>query len=107
MSRKRKMAAAEEFQRIAMERWGAMNSQEQAEFDAWKAAYDQRSQIRLDLLSGREALDLTQSKLAALAGLDQSEISKLESPDGNPTLLTLGKVARALGLEVRLVPRES
>ena len=100
------MATAEEFQKIAMERWGAMTSDEQAEFDAWKASYDQRSQIRLDLLHGREALALTQSRLAELAGLDQSEISKLESPDGNPTLLTLGKVARALGLEVRLVPRE-
>jgi len=53
----------------------------------------------------REAKGLSQAALAARAGVSQQQIAKLENPDGNPTLTTLEKVARALGLrlEVSLV----
>ncbi len=41
---------------------------------------------------------LSQAKLASLARVSQQQIAKLEDPDENPTLETLEKVARALGL---------
>jgi predicted RNase H-like HicB family nuclease/DNA-binding XRE family transcriptional regulator len=43
---------------------------------------------------------LTQRALGKLAGVTQQQIAKLEDPDENPTLQTIEKVARALGLSV-------
>jgi transcriptional regulator with XRE-family HTH domain len=37
-----------------------------------------------------------------MAGVSQQQIAKLENPDENPSLETLAKVARALGLEVNI-----
>jgi putative transcriptional regulator len=45
---------------------------------------------------------LTQGALGKLAGVSQQQIAKLEDPDENPSLETLAKVARALGLEVNV-----
>jgi len=50
----------------------------------------------------REELELTQGQLAKRAGVSQQQIAKLESPDGNPTIATLEKIARALGLRLEL-----
>jgi predicted transcriptional regulator len=43
----------------------------------------------------REDLGLTQPELAKLAGVSQPAIAQLESPDSNPTIDTLNRVARA------------
>ena len=43
---------------------------------------------------------LSQRALGERAGVSQQQIAKLEDPDENPSLETLAKVARALGLEV-------
>jgi DNA-binding XRE family transcriptional regulator/predicted RNase H-like HicB family nuclease len=48
----------------------------------------------------RRERGLTQSGLALLTGVKQQQINKLEDPDVNPTLETLAKVAKALGLVV-------
>lgn len=45
---------------------------------------------------------LSQSALGKLAGVSQQQIAKLENPDENPSLETLEKVARALGLAVNV-----
>lgn len=50
----------------------------------------------------RQARGLSQGDLAALVGVSQQAIAKLEDPDANPTLDTLRKVARALDLQVSL-----
>jgi predicted RNase H-like HicB family nuclease/DNA-binding XRE family transcriptional regulator len=50
----------------------------------------------------RAALGLTQAQTARRASVTQQQIAKLENPDGNPTLATLDKVARALGMRVEL-----
>jgi predicted RNase H-like HicB family nuclease/transcriptional regulator with XRE-family HTH domain len=50
----------------------------------------------------RQDRDLSQKGLADLVGVTQQAIAKLEDPDANPSLLTLAKVAEALGLEVHL-----
>ncbi len=46
----------------------------------------------------RQDAGLSQRELATRAGVSQQQIAKLESPDENPTVGTLDKVARALGL---------
>jgi ribosome-binding protein aMBF1 (putative translation factor) len=63
-----------------------------------------RSHYRLarQLLQRRHALGLTQEQLAAAAAVRQSEISRIENGRGNPTVLTLSRLADALGLEVVL-----
>jgi predicted transcriptional regulator len=55
----------------------------------------------------REATDVSRScaersSLGKLAGVTQQQIAKLEDPDENPTLQTIEKVARALGLSVNI-----
>jgi len=45
---------------------------------------------------------MTQQQLAAASGIRQSEISRIESGHGNPTLKTIGALARALGTELRI-----
>jgi transcriptional regulator with XRE-family HTH domain len=49
-------------------------------------------------------LNLTQEQLAELVGTKQSNISRLESGEYNPTIEFLSKVAQAMGktLEIRL-----
>jgi transcriptional regulator with XRE-family HTH domain len=46
----------------------------------------------------RQDAGLTQKELGQRAGISQQQVQKLENPDENPTLATLDKVARALGL---------
>jgi len=50
----------------------------------------------------REMLRLTQEGLAELSGVGLRTIKEFESGKGNPTLLTLQKIADVLGLEVSL-----
>jgi DNA-binding XRE family transcriptional regulator/predicted RNase H-like HicB family nuclease len=56
----------------------------------------------LQIRWARNDAGLSQSALGKLAGVSQQQIAKLEDPDENPSLETLGKVARALGLEVNV-----
>jgi transcriptional regulator with XRE-family HTH domain len=50
----------------------------------------------------RQDRGLSQKALGDLAGVKQQQIAKLENPDENPTLETIKKVARALGLSVNV-----
>ncbi len=55
-----------------------------------------------DLIGCRLTLHMTQQQLAAASGIRQSEISRIESGHGNPTLKTISALARALGAELHL-----
>ena len=55
-----------------------------------------------DLIGRRQALHMTQQQLAAASGIRQSEISRIEGGHGNPTLKTMGALARALGAELHV-----
>jgi DNA-binding XRE family transcriptional regulator/predicted RNase H-like HicB family nuclease len=55
----------------------------------------------------RQDAGLSQKALGALAGVKQQQIAKLEDPDENPTLETLEKVAKALGLSVHIGLQEA
>lgn len=50
----------------------------------------------------REALQVTQEVLAELSGVGLRTLKQFESGKGNPTLLTLHKLADVLGMEVCL-----
>ncbi|MFL5614885.1 MAG: helix-turn-helix domain-containing protein [Gemmatimonadaceae bacterium] len=65
--------------------------------------------LRLTLRWARHARGLSQGELAKLTGVSRQQISLLEAPDTNPTLMTLQKVASALGmdLQISLIPRSS
>jgi DNA-binding XRE family transcriptional regulator/predicted RNase H-like HicB family nuclease len=54
----------------------------------------------LSIRWARHDAALSQKALGELAGVSQQQIGKLEDPDENPSLETLAKVGRALGLEV-------
>lgn len=50
----------------------------------------------------RETLQVTQEELAELSGVGLRTLKQLESGKGNPTLLTLHKIADVLGMEICL-----
>ena len=50
----------------------------------------------------REELQVTQETLAELSGVGLRTLKQFESGKGNPTLLTLSKLADVLGMEVHL-----
>lgn len=94
-------------------------SEEYREFDA--ADYVKTQQDARELLSAAVEEDLgdgvviraalkyvartqNMSALARDAGLNRGNLYKVLSEDGNPTLATLLKVTRALGLRLRLEP---
>lgn len=50
----------------------------------------------------REVLQVTQETVAELSGVGLRTLKQFESGKGNPTLLTLQKIADVLGMEVSL-----
>ncbi|MDE2573457.1 MAG: helix-turn-helix transcriptional regulator [bacterium] len=58
------------------------------------------------LRSRRQALGLTQQDVAKRSGLLQTNYSKIEQGKSDPRLRTLQEIARALSLEVMLIPAE-
>lgn len=64
------------------------------------------SPIAQTLARAREAKGLSQRALAKRAGLTQAQISKVESGAADLTVSSLTELARALDLEVALVPRQ-
>jgi ribosome-binding protein aMBF1 (putative translation factor) len=74
--------------------------QQQATFER---AYD----LAMQIAQLRERRGLTQSDLAAATGIDQADVSRIERGSANPTERTLGRIAEALGAELRLVERSN
>lgn len=56
------------------------------------------------LAQARRAQRLTQAELAEKAGLSRMAVQKAESGSTDPRLSTLEVMARALGMEIMLVP---
>jgi transcriptional regulator with XRE-family HTH domain len=50
----------------------------------------------------REALQVTQDRLAELSGVGLRTLKQFESGKGNPTLFTLQKISDVLGMELCL-----
>ena len=49
------------------------------------------------MIKARREAGLTQKELAERTGLQQSNISRIENGNGNPSLETLNKIAQGLG----------
>lgn len=64
-------------------------------------------EITTTLKAAREAKSLSQRALAERAGVPQSHISRIESGRVDLRLSSLAELARALDLEVMLVPRKT
>ena len=64
-------------------------------------AYD----LAMQIVELRERRGLTQAELADRTGIDQADISRIERGAANPTERTLGRIAEALGADLRLVER--
>ena len=77
------------------------NKNVQKEYELMEAEY----KIIEEIIMARREKNLTQKGLAELIGTKQSNISRLESGNYNPSLDFLQKVATAMGkkLEVRIV----
>ena len=61
---------------------------------------DVRVALGQALIAAREKASLSQRELAKISGVMQAEISKIEQGRGNPTLLTLQKLAKSLGVTI-------
>jgi DNA-binding XRE family transcriptional regulator len=59
------------------------------------------------LITGRRQLHLTQTQLAARAGVAQEEISRIERGRKSPTMDTFARIAVALDLQPQLRPQRS
>lgn len=68
---------------------------------------DKISEVSRTLKAAREAKGLSQRALASMAGIPQSHISKIESAGVDLRISSLTQIARALGLELTLVPRKT
>ena len=78
---------------------------EQLQDPAFKAEYDALApefEIIQAMIDARKARGLTQKELSERTGIAQSDISKLESGNANPSLRTLQRLAAGLGLKLHL-----
>ena len=78
-----------------------INKNVQKEYELMEAEY----KIIEEIIMARREKNLTQKGLAELIGTKQSNISRLESGNYNPSMDFLQKIATAMGkrLEVRMV----
>ena len=68
------------------------------EFDALEPEF----QIACAMLQERAEKDISQKQLSATTGITQSDISKLENGNANPSLRTLKKIAEAFDMQLRI-----
>ncbi len=74
-----------------------------AEWDALETEFS----IMQAMIDARRQAGLTQKQLSERTGIAQSDISKLESGNGNPSLKTLQRLASGLGMRLEIVFRPS
>lgn len=54
------------------------------------------------IIDARQATGLTQRELSERTGIAQSDISKLENGNANPSIRTLKKLAEAMGKQLKI-----
>ena len=69
-----------------------------AEYDALEAEFA----IIQAMITARQKTGMTQKQLAERTGIHQSDISKLERGNGNPSLRTLIRLAEGLGMKLKV-----
>lgn len=74
---------------------------------ARRAVFEHAYTMAMQVIALRQKRGLTQKQLAAVSGVAQSEISRIERGSIRPTEPTLVKLADAMGADLRLVERAS
>ena len=78
---------------------------EQLQDDAFRQEWEE-NQPEMDIIramaDARIAQNLTQKELAERTGIDQTDISKLERGNANPSLRTLQRLAAGMGMKIKL-----
>lgn len=75
------------------------------QYSALKAEYDTLDDefvIIQAMIDARKKSGLTQKQLAERTGIAQSDISKLENGNANPSLRTLKRLAIGMGMKIKL-----
>lgn len=80
------------------------NNKLKNEYESMQSDYE----FLVQLHKARIANNLTQKDLSKLSGIDQANISKIESGDYSPSLKTMKKLADAMNMDLRIefVPRK-
>ena len=68
------------------------------EYDALRPEYA----IIQTIIDARKSTGMTQRQLAEKTGITQADISRLESGNGNPSLKTLQRLAKGMGMRLKL-----
>ena len=69
-----------------------------AEYDALEPEFV----IIQAMIDARKSSGITQTQLAAKTGIDQSDISRIENGDANPSLNTLKRLAAGMDMKLKL-----
>lgn len=72
------------------------------EFRAEWESLEPEYQIIKSMLDGRAMKGMTQKDLAEATGITQADISKLENGNANPSLRTLERIAKGLGMRLKI-----
>lgn len=72
------------------------------EFEAEWKSLEPEYQIMRAIVVARKRNQLTQKQLSTITGINQSDISKLETGNCNPSLRTLNRLAEGLGMALRV-----
>lgn len=71
-------------------------------FKAESDALDDEFIIIQAMIDARKKSGLTQKQLAERTGIAQSDISKLENGNANPSLRTLKRLAAGMGMKIKV-----
>ena len=74
------------------------NPKVKAEYDALQPEYD----IIQTMIDARVQQNMTQKDLSAKTGITQADISRIENGTRNPSLNMVKKLAKGLGMQVKL-----
>ena len=74
------------------------NPEVKKEYDALEAEYS----IKQAIIDARSAANMSQQELAQRTGIAQSDISKLENGNANPSIKTLRRLAEGLGMKLMI-----
>lgn len=69
-----------------------------SEYDALEPEFT----LMQSMIDARKETGITQKELAERTGISQSDISKFERGNGNPSLKTLQRLAKGLGMCVKI-----
>lgn len=67
----------------------------------WESSEAEYSLVR-SMINARKMSHMTQKELAEVTGIDQADISKIETGNANPQWSTLERLAEGMGMMLRL-----